>query len=463
LRSDNSTMKKTIRYFKDYLSEYQSTFKLALPLIVAQGGQVVTGIADNLMVGNYDTTQLAASAFANSIFTIFLVLGIGFAYGITPLVGTAYGKKDFTETSKLLSNGLFINVVFALVLAIVLTKTSFVLHHFDQEPEVAQKAIPYYNILNMSLIPLLAYFAFKQFAEGTTHTKPGMVLTLIGNLLNIILNYVLIFGHWGFPEMGLEGAGWATFWARTFMAVAMGIYIVKHSSFRMYLPNFSFWYIDKRTSKTLLWLGIPIAIQFVLEVASFNAGTIMVGWLGKISLAAHQIAMSLVSLLFMTASGFSQAATIRISNLVGENDVKGIKRSFRACFHLVIGYMSVVVIIVLFFARQIAAWHSPDQEVIRIATHLIVVACCFEIFDAIQVVCVGALRGIGDVKTPSWVAFLAYWAIALPIGYWVTFTLAWGAIGIWIGFLVGLVFAAIVLFLRFENKRKKALLVLAEV
>ncbi|MCS7003724.1 MAG: MATE family efflux transporter [Cytophagales bacterium] len=434
------------------LDEYKKILALTFPLIITQGGQVLTGIVDNIMIGNYSTIDLAASAFANSVFSNFLVISIGFAYGITPLVGNALGKKDFESINNILSNGLIINIIFSALITILLFASSNYLKYLQQEPQVVARAIPYYHLLATSLIPLAIFYTLKQFTEGTSRTKPGMLFTLIGNVINILLNYIMIFGKLGFPPLGLVGAGWATLLARICMAIGMTVYVFKKQNFQKLLQEFSILHVNLSICKKILNISIPIAIQFCLEVTAFNAGTIVVGWLGTVSLAAHQIAMSLVSLLFMTASGFSQAATIRISNLIGEQNISTAKQVFQTCSHLVLFYMTVVVLITFWTAPSIASWHTSDKEVIKIATELIVIACCFEIFDGLQVVFIGALRGIGDVKTPFWVALLAYWIVALPIGYAISFQLHAGATGIWIGFLIGLVLAAILLLVRFKRK-----------
>jgi MATE family multidrug resistance protein len=441
--------------WRKYISESRENLRLALPMVITQGGQVLMGIIDNMMVGKIGTTELAASAFANSIFTNFLVVGIGFAHGITPLTGTAFGRKDFTEIGKLLSNGIIINFLFGLFISLTLLCLSPMMYHLGQKSEVAVLAVPYFNLLNISLIPLFIFFAFKQFAEGIASAKTAMVFTLLGNIINITANYGLIYGHFGLPALGLNGAGLATLISRALICVGMGVFILHHPRFRSVLTEFSFFKADPTKLKMLFTIGIPIAGQFVFEVASFNFGTVMVGWIGENELAAHQIALGLVSLIYMIASGVASAGTVRVSNAYGAKHYDNINTIFKSNLFLVTILMLAAIALLMSFAEAIAALHTNDPEVIQMAVILIFLACLFEISDGIQVVTVGALRGLSDVKTASAIAFVSYWLIALPVGYVLAFHTDLRQNGIWLGFLVGLLAASTLLFLRFRKVIKK--------
>jgi MATE family multidrug resistance protein len=442
---------------RSYLPHYKENLKLAIPVIISQAGQMLTGIADNAMVGRVDKTLLAASAFSNSVFNIWMLFGLGFSIGLTPLVGVAFGKKDFSKISKLLRHSLLLNTLMTILLFGVLLFIETQMHHFGQEAHVLKEAYPYFRIVTYSLFPLLLFMTAKQFAEGVESTKPAMIFTLISNLMNIFLNYTLIYGNFGFEPMGLVGAGIATLWSRIFQALGMWAYLLMSPRFRPFLVNFFESVFDKQTFLEILKISLPIGFQIIIEVSAFAIGTIMMGWVGTAQLAAHQIALGLCSLTFLMASGFSTALTIRSSNFMGSKDFKQVRLCVYAGVHLTLVFMFFTSLIFVIWRVYLAELHSQDLEVINIAASLMLIAALFQLFDGTQVVSLGALRGIADVKFPTYMVLIAHGFITIPVSYLLTFTFGLDEHGIWIGFLIGLAAAAILLLYRFDVISKRML------
>ncbi|MEH0157518.1 MATE family efflux transporter [Limibacter armeniacum] len=435
---------------RKYVAHYRDNLKLAIPVVISQAGQTLTNVADNVMIGHYNTLSLSAAAFVNSVFVIFLVLGIGFSIGLTPLVGQAFGQQKYEDTGHLLKHSLLLNVVLSLIVLIILNNSTPLLYHLGQEAEVVTTGITYFKVLNWSMLPIMVFFTFKQFAEGVSSTKPAMVMTLISNGLNVFLNYLLIYGNWGFPELGLDGAGYATLTARIAMALGMAYYTMSSKRFRAFLNTFFDLSYVWSTFKSILKISFPISMQFVMEVAAFAIGAIMVGKIGKTEIAAHQIAIGMASVTFMIASGVASAVTIRTSNQLGAGKIGEARLLTWSALHIIILFMCMTSVVFMLGNRLIPSLHTPDEAVIRIAAPMMIVAAFFQLVDGIQVVTFGALRGISDVKIPTIIAFFAYWVIALPAGYIMAFYLGFNELGIWYGFLLGLSTAAILLTIRFH-------------
>ncbi|GAB4328831.1 MAG: MATE family efflux transporter [Flammeovirgaceae bacterium] len=442
---------------RSYYPHYKENLKLAIPVIISQAGQMLTGIADNAMVGQVDKTLLAASAFSNSVFNIWMLFGLGFTIGLTPLVGVAYGKKDFAKIGNLFRHSLIINAFITLLLFCVLIFIETQLHLFGQEENVLKEAYPYYRIITYSLVPFLLFMTAKQFAEGVESTKPAMIFTLLSNLLNVFLNYTLIYGNFGFEPMGLVGAGIATLWARIFQTVGMWTYLLFSRRFRPFLVEFFNNDFQLSTFKEIFRISLPIAFQIIIEVAAFVLGTIMMGWVGTAQLAAHQIALGLCSLTFLMASGFSTALTIRASSFMGAKDFRQVRLCVYAGIHLTLLFMAFTSLIFVIWRYYLAELHSQDLQVIQIAASLLLIAALFQLFDGTQVVSLGALRGIADVRFPTFMVLIAHGFITVPVSYFLTFTLEFREVGIWIGFLLGLAVAAILLLYRFEVISKRML------
>jgi MATE family multidrug resistance protein len=420
-------------------------------------GQVTVQVADAMMVGRIGKEPLAGVSFANSIFVIFLVMGIGMSFAITPQTAQADGERDISKLTAILKHGILVNMLFGLVLAAVLFFGHGVLWHFNQPEIVVELAIPYLKIISISLVPFMIFQAFRQFAEGLGFTKQSMYITIIANLLNIALNYIFIFGKLGVEPMGLYGAGLATFISRILMAILMGAFVYFNHRFKAYREEFTFGNFSLSLVRKNLELGVPMAFQLIFEVTTFSVAAIMIGWLGATPLAAHQIAINMASIAYMVALGISAAATIRVGNQLGKKDYSTMRNAALTCFIMAIALMSVAAMIFVLGRDFLPTLYIEDPEVIRLASMLLVVAALFQLSDGVQVIGLGALRGMSDVKIPTIITLVAYWMIGLPLGYVLGFTFDQGAIGVWYGLLAGLSIAAILLFIRFNTLSKKLL------
>ncbi len=339
--------------FKEYLPFYKRNLKVAIPVMLSQAGQVLVQQVDNMMVGSVGTVELAAAAFANSVFVMGLVFGMGITFGLTPLVGHAWAKNNKQEAGELLHNSLNTNVIFTVILTAVMWGMSYFFDYMGQAEEVVRLSVSYYRILVLSFIPFMIFFTFKQFAEGLAETKHAMIITLMANVINIALNYVLIFGNFGFPALGLDGAGIATLIARLFMPIMFWYYFIKKDKFNIYYRIALAARPDWNKVKQLIKLGVPIATQIILEVAAFALSGIMMGWLGVIPLAAHQIAIGLASVTFMIVTGIGAGTTIRVSHQFSSQDYVSMKKAATASIHMVIAMMSVTAVLFALFRNQL--------------------------------------------------------------------------------------------------------------
>ena len=446
---------------ENYFSHLSKTWKLAYPICLSQLAHVMVGVADSVMVGNYGgagsasgTLSLAAASLANGVFSVILVFGIGVSFAITPLVAAADGENNVNKISDLLKHALLVCTLFGLLLFIVLFLGSPAFKLLGQPEEVVNLAIPYFNILVFSMLPLMIFLAFKQFAEGLSLTKKTMIFSIAANLLNVGFNYLLIYGKMGFPAMGLNGAGWATFISRLLMAIAMLYYVYNASIFIPYRNGFSFKNYSLKTVRKILRLGIPTGFQFTFEIGAFAFAAIMIGWIGSVELASHQIAISLASITYMLASGISAATTVRVGNQLGAGNPKGLRMAGFSGFSMSFAFMFMAACFFIVFRNYLPPLFNQQQDVIKLASSLIVIAALFQLSDGIQVVGLGVLRGMSDVKVPTLITLVAYWVLALPFAYLLGFTFKLGARGIWLGLLTGLTIAAVFLFLRFYNKSK---------
>ena len=441
--------------FADYIPFYKRNLYLALPVVLSQVGQVTVHLVDNMMVGHVGTTELAAAAFANNVFMIGMYFGMGITYGITPLVGKAFSRGKFQEVAALLKNGVFTHVAAAIVLTVVMFGIYFTLPLLSQPPEVLTLAKPYFLLLCLSYFPFMLFFSMKQFFEGIGNTKMAMQITLSANVVNVLVNYVLIFGKLGFSEMGLVGAGIGTLVSRLFMALLFALYILKIPKFKNYFieaykQNFS---VEKIIS--ILKIGIPIGFQIIVELFAFGVGAIMMGWLGEIPLAAHQVAIGLAAFTYMISLGVSQANTIRVSHQMGVKDYKSLKMAALASTQIVLAFMLAMGVVFVFARNYLPLMFTLDPAVIDIAAGLLIIAAIFQVFDGLQVVMLSTLRGMADVKLPMFIAFFAYLLVGIPTSYILTFILNFGPQGIWYGYLVGLSTAGILFYFRFRYVFRK--------
>ncbi len=425
--------------------------------MLSQLGHVMMGVADNVMVGHLGATELAAAGLANVAFNVLLLFGIGVSYAITPLVATADGEKNILSVNETVRHGLVINVINSLVLVAIVFFGKQLLYHIDQPAEVVTLAIPYLEIITFSIIPVLVFQTFRQFSEGLSNTWIPMVIVLSCNVLNIGLNYLLIYGHAGFAPMGLNGAGWATFISRIVMGTSLAAFIYFAPRFRNYRPLFTLGKYSKTLFNKMLHIGVPAGLQFIFEVAAFDFSLVMMGWLGTKALAAHQIAINMATISYMTTSGLAAAATIRVSNELGKGDIKALRKVAFVMLGMALTLMGVWAILFITGKSFLPHLYIDDLEVITIAGPLVVIAGLFQLSDGMQVVCIGALRGLQDVKIPSVLIFISYWVIGLPLGYWLGFHTSLGPVGIWTGLLIGLTLTATAMFWRFNHLSRKLL------
>jgi MATE family multidrug resistance protein len=351
----------------------------------------------------------------------------------------------------LLAHSFIINMITGLVLTGGILLVGNNLERMEQPPDVAAQARIFLQYLAASYIPLMVFLTFKQFAEGLGFTRQAMNISIIGNLLNILLGITLVYGLLGMPRMGIAGVGIATFTDRLLMGITMAWYVLKSPRFREYLATFHFRAISAASLKKIAGLGMPVALQYIFEVSAFSGAVIMAGWIGSAQQAAHQIAISLASMTYMMASGISAAAGIRSGNNLGAQNFKDLRHSAIASYHMVLVLMGVAALVFVLGNRILPAMYIQDPAVIHIASGLLLIAAFFQLFDGTQVVGLGVLRGLGDVKLPTMITMLAYWVLGLPVGYLLGFTFGFGVYGIWWGLSLGLLIASVLLFFRFQS------------
>lgn len=442
-------------FSKEYISSYKKTFTLAFPVVLSQLGHILVGVADSIMVGRTGAVPLAAVSLGNSIFSVILMLGLGLSYGITPLVASADGVKDHAASSLYFRHGIVVNAAAALLLFVLLYLTVPAINYMNQPPGVAAAAISYLRISLVSLIPLMLFQTFKQFAEGLSFTKQAMYISISANLLNVALNYVLIYGKLGFEPMGIRGAALATLIARVVMAAVMIYYIYTSQRYKIYKLALNLTGYSKAIFGKILNIGVPVALQMVFEVGAFAFAAIMIGWYGANELAAHQIALNMAATTYMMASGISAAATVRVGNQYGLNDKHQLRVAGYSAFNIIIAFMFVCALVFIVGRHFLPSLYIKDPQVIDMAGSLLVIAAFFQLSDGVQVVGLGVLRGMADVKIPTAITLVAYWVVGLPFGYFLSSYFDLGVFGIWYGLLTGLSFAAIFLFYRFYYLSRK--------
>lgn len=442
-----------------YTKEFSYNFQLAYPVVLGMLGHTLIAIVDNFMVGKLGSTELAAVSLGNSFLFIGMSLGIGFSTAITPLIAEADAEKDDKKIRTTFHHGLLLCSALGIVVFMMIVLSKPIMGLMHQPKAVVDLAAPYIDWVAFSLIPVIIFQGYKQFADGLSQTKYSMYAIYLANVVHVFLNYVLIYGVWGFPKLGILGAALGTVFSRIMMVVFIHFLLRKNILFKKYFKNFTFKEIKKSILKKIINLGFPSAMQMLFEVTLFTAAIWLAGSLGKNSQAANQIALTLASSTFMVAMGFSVAAMIRVSNAKGAKDYKKMITVARSIFLL-------TVLVELFFGILFVVFHRflphlflnmsdtsqliDNTEIIAIASQLFLVAAVFQISDGIQVVVLGALRGLQDVKIPMYITFVAYWIIGFPVSYYLGKYTSLATTGIWIGLLAGLSAAALFLYIRFS-------------
>jgi len=451
----------------NYTKEFKYNWKLAAPVMLGMLGHTFVSFVDNIMVGQLGTAELAAVSLGNSFMFIAMSLGIGFSTAITPLVAEADAAKDFAGGKSALKHGIFLCSVLGVLLFLLLFFAKPLMHLMKQPVEVVELAMPYLDLVAFSLIPLIVFQAFKQFSDGLSMTKYPMYATILANVINVALNYVLIFGKLGFPELGIVGAAYGTLVSRFVMLWYLWYLLKKKEKSKAFVTNIKLFVLDTLMLRKIINLGAPSAMQMFFEVAIFTAAIWLSGLLGKNPQAANQIALNLSSMTFMVAMGIGVASMIRVGNQKGLKKYHELRRIAFSLFLLgtifAIGFAILFAIFHNYLPRIYVDFDDvvnfdDNMEVVSIASKLLLAAAVFQISDSIQVVVLGALRGLQDVKIPTLITFISYWLVGFPISWFLGKENAYASFGIWLGLLAGLTTASILLYLRFNYLTKKLIL-----
>ena len=434
---------------------YRELLSIGFPIIIGQLGTIILGFADTLMIGHHSTSELAAAGLVNNIFGLVFVSYMGFTYGLTPIIGKLYGEERTDCIGQKVRNSFFANMLTGAIFTAVLILLYLNLAHIGQPEELLSLIRPYFLVNLASVLFMGIFFTMKQFLDGIGKTKVAMWAMIGGNVVNILGNWVLIYGVAGFPELGLLGAGISTLVSRILMALAMVSIVIAGKSFREYRHDLIYSSINKTDFKEMNRLGWPVALQLGMESAAFTLSCVMVGWLGTIPLAAHQVMITLSQLFYLVLSGMAAALAIRVSHFMGQKDYAAVRRNAYDGFRLNLLFSLCMGIPVFLLRHQIGGWFNDNAEVQAYVSVLIILMMVYQFGDGLQYTFANALRGIACVKPMVLYAFIAYFVISLPLGYTLGFTCGMGILGIWIAFPFGLTIAGEMYRRRFEKELKK--------
>lgn len=439
------------RFLDTYKNHYKALVSLGLPIVIGQIGVIILGFADTLMIGHHSTAELGAASFVNNVFNLAIIFSTGFSYGLTPIVGGLFGTSQYAPAGQALRNSLLANSLVAFLITLCMSVLYWNVESLGQPEELIPLIKPYYLVLLASLVFVMLFNCFKQFTDGITDTRTAMWILLGGNVLNIFGNYLLIYGKCGLPELGLLGAGISTLFSRMVMVFVFVYIFLRSSRFVRYKVGFLRMGWSKAMFCRLNGLGWPIAFQMGMETASFSLSAIMIGWLGTIALASHQVMLAISQFTFMMYYGMGAAVAVRVSNFNGQRDIVNVRRAAYAGFHMMMALGAVLSLIVFLFRNQLGSWFTDSPEVVTMVTSLIVPFLIYQFGDGLQITFANALRGISDVKPMMLIAFIAYFVISLPVGYLCGFVLDWGIVGVWMAFPFGLTSAGWMLWWRFRS------------
>jgi len=442
-----------------YIAHYKRNFKLAAPLMITQLGHPLVGFSSSVILGHFaGTVPLAALALANGYFNLLLIIAIGISYGLTPLVAHANGSRDYFLCGRLLAHSLVINVITGLLLvAIAVGGSLFMLDHLGQNAQVVVHAKPLLLLLGISLLPLMVFLTFKQFVEGLGLTRQSMQISLWGNAINIVVGIILVKGLLGITPMGVKGVGIAAIADRTIMAIAMALYAIRSKLTSLYVRSFSLLALKAALFRKCLKSGLPIALQNIFEISAFSAAVFMTGWLGTASLAAYQSTMIMLSMIYYAAGGLGTATAVNAGFFRGRKDPQQLRDSAISSYHMVIFFHFITGVMLFIFRDFLAHFFSADILVIAITSQLFAFTAFVEIFDGLQIVGLGVLRGMADVKFPTFITFVSYWLFALPLAYLLGIHTTLGVLGILIGLYCGLALCSGGLYLRFIRLARQQL------
>jgi MATE family multidrug resistance protein len=440
---------------KNYTSEFKNNLKLATPIMMGSLGHLLVGLIDDIMVGRLGPIELAATSLGNSLVFIALSIGIGFSFAITPLIAESDGEGKKEKGRSIFQHGIILMTILGIALFVMLLLIKPILYHLDQPEEVVVLAIPYYEIVAISMIPLMVFQGIKQFTDGLSQTKYAMYATILTNFVNVALNFALIYGFWIFPRLELVGAAIGTLISRVVMVAFLYIVLLNKEKFVVYMKRLKFTEIKIKIFKKIVSLGFPTALQMLFEVGLFTVSVLLAGTLGAFSQAANQIALKLASTTFMVAVGIGVASTIRVGNQKGLKNYVELRRIAFSNFLLIILIMATFSIGFMLL-KDVLPWvFTTNLEVIKMASGLLIIAGLFQLSDGLQAVILGGLRGLQDVNIPSGLTFIAYWIIGFPISFYLGKEHLLGTLGIWIGLLTALTSSAIMLFFRFNYLSNK--------
>ncbi len=436
--------------------EAKRTLRLSLPIIFGELSQMALHLIDTAMIGALGYKQLAAGALVLAVLNIPFVIGIGMTISVSQLVAMSHGRKDGQKVSHYFYNGFWLCAATAVAISLSLVLGKNILFHLKQDAEVAALAVPFLELMGWSVIPMLLFMALKQFTDGLEKTRTAMIISMAALPLNIFINWLLIFGNWGFPRLELRGAGWGTLITRTLMFLTLGIVIFRHPLFRRYIiVRRNQWKLRLGTIKELLYIGIPSSLQVGMEGAAFAISGIIIGTIGATAQAAHQIALSCASFTFMVSMGLAQGSSIRVSNAFGTRSRAKIISIGKSTLITALLYGMLCALIFVAFRNMLPTVFTKDTHVLHLSALLLIYAAIFQISDATQAIAAGLLRGIKDVNVPTLLIGIAYWVVGIPAGYILAFHGGLGAAGIWIGFIVGLSCSSLFLCVRFLRMAKK--------
>lgn len=434
---------------------YRELLSIGIPVIIGQLGTIILGFADTLMIGHHSTEELAAAGLVNNIFTLVLISYMGFSYGLTPIIGRLYGMEHTHEIGQKVRNSLIANMTVGIIFTLAMIILYFNLSHIGQPEELLSLIRPYFIVNLISVLFVGVFNTMKQFLDGIGHTKVAMWVMIGGNIVNILGNWLLIYGVGPFPEWGLLGAGISTMGSRIFMALIMVVVVSTRKNFQQYSHDILSSSFNKTDFLEMNRLGWPVALQLGMESAAFTLSCVMVGWLGTIPLAAHQVTITISQLFYLVLSGMASAMAIRISHFVGQKDFKAVRQNAYDGWRLNIMFSCLIGIPVFLFRHQMGAIFSENMEVQQIVAVLIILMMVYQFGDGLQYSFANALRGIACVKPMMTYAFIAYFVISLPMGYILGFPCGIGIVGIWIAFPFGLTTAGILYWHRFVKEVKK--------
>lgn len=438
--------------YKRYSPHYRALISLGVPIVIGQIGNVILGFADTLMIGRHSMVELAAASFINTMFVLVVVFAMGFSYGLTPLVGSMFGRGEKRGIGMMLRNSLAANSVLAVILLAVAVAFYFNLHRMGQPEELLPYMRPYL-LVNIASLPFVCWFnAFKQFFDGITDTRVPMMVIFGGNIMNVAGNYVLIYGAFGMPELGLLGAGISTMASRIMMFAAFVLVFFMRKRYRAYRDGFVSSRVCRSSFRRLNSLGWPVAMQLGMECAAFSLSAIFVGWIGVTALAAHQVTLTASQLLYMVSSGMAAAIAVRVSYFNGQADRTAVRDAAFAGFHLIMVIVFVLSVPVLLLRDTFSYWFTDSAAVCALVSQTVIPLIAYQFGDGLQYTFANALRGIACVRPLIWIAFFSYFVVSLPLGWFLGIRLGWGLTGIWWAFPVCLMCAGVLYLICFLRK-----------